>query len=168
MLPNNFFYKWRFDIWKLIKNNYYIILFMNLFSNTNLKQFEFIKYVAENAGDEHVMAKIIIRLRYDKVEAPYYMETRIRISSCADLQDNGIFHAMDVFNHRRMYNFLEDKYGEVLALLDETFKEESKYLEIKDENEKIKDYIIMTRSLEELEEVFKIYSDFFKAIDDLV
>ena len=74
---------------------------MNLFSNTNLKQFEFIKYVAENAGDEHVMAKIIIRLRYDKVEAPYYMETRIRISSCADLQDNGIFHAMDVFNHRR-------------------------------------------------------------------
>jgi hypothetical protein len=48
---------------------------MNLFSNTNLKQFEFIKYVAENAGDEHVMAKIIIRLRYDKVEAPYYMET---------------------------------------------------------------------------------------------
>ena len=71
---------------------------MNLFSNTNLKQFEFIKYVAENAGDEHVMAKIIIRLRYDKVEAPYYMETRIRISSCADLQDNGIFHAMDVFN----------------------------------------------------------------------
>ena len=98
---------------------------MNLFSNTNLKQFEFIKYVAENAGDEHVMAKIIIRLRYDKVEAPYYMETRIRISSCADLQDNGIFHAMDVFNHRRMYNFLEDKYGEVLALLDETFKEES-------------------------------------------
>ena len=128
---------------------------MNLFSNTNLKQFEFIKYVAENAGDEHVMAKIIIRLRYDKVEAPYYMETRIRISSCADLQDNGIFHAMDVFNHRRMYNFLEDKYGEVLALLDETFKEESKY-------------IIMTRSLEELEEVFKIYGDFFKAIDDLV
>ena len=92
---------------------------MNLFSNTNLKQFEFIKYVAENAGDEHVMAKIIIRLRYDKVEAPYYMETRIRISSCADLQDNG-------------------------------------------------DYIIMTKSLEELEEVFKIYGDFFKTIDDLV
>jgi hypothetical protein len=141
---------------------------MNLFSNTNLKQFEFIKYVAENAGDEHVMAKIIIRLRYDKVEAPYYMETRIRISSCADLQDNGIFHAMDVFNHRRMYNFHEDKYGEVLALLDETFKEESKCLEIKDENEKIKDYIIMTKSLEELEEVFKIYGDFFKTIDDLV
>ena len=62
----------------------------------------------------------------------------------------------------------EDKYGEVLALLDETFKEESKCLEIKDENEKIKDYIIMTKSLEELEEVFKIYGDFFKTIDDLV
>ena len=41
-------------------------------------------------------------------------------------------------------------------------------LEIKDENEKIKDYIIMTKSLEELEEVFKIYGDFFKTIDDLV
>ena len=140
---------------------------MDLFSNTNLKQFEFIKYVAENAGDDHVMAKIIIRLRHDKLEAPYYMETRIRISSCADLQDKGIFHAMDVFNHRRMYNFLEDKYGEVMNLLDETFKEDSKYLEIKDENEKIKDFIISSKSIEELDEVFKIYGDFFKTIDDL-
>lgn len=141
---------------------------MDLFSNTNLKQFEFIKYVAQNAGDEHVMAKIIVRLRHDKIEAPYYMETRIRISSCADLGDKGIFHAMDVFNHRRMYNFLEDKYEEVLGVLNETFKEDSKYLEIKDENEKIKDFIILSRSLEELEEVFEIYGDFFKAIDDLV
>ena len=42
-------------------NTFYIILFMNLFSNTNLKQFEFIKYAAVNAGDEHVMAKIIFK-----------------------------------------------------------------------------------------------------------
>lgn len=50
----------------------------------NMKQFQLIKFINENCSDDHVISKISIVLRRDKIEAPYYMDTKIRLSSCID------------------------------------------------------------------------------------
>lgn len=91
---------------------------MNFMNNTaNIKQFQLIKFINENSNDDHVISKISIVLRRDKIEAPFYMITKIRLSSCVDNQDNGIIHAMDILNHQRMYNLTEDKYNEIKSLI---------------------------------------------------
>ena len=49
--------------------------FMN--NNGNLKQLQLIKFINENCNDEHIISKITIVLRRDKIEAPYYMITKL-------------------------------------------------------------------------------------------
>ena len=56
--------------------------FMN--NTTNIKQFQLIKFINGNCSDDHVITKISIVLRRDKIEAPYYMDTNIKLSSCID------------------------------------------------------------------------------------
>ena len=68
--------------------------FMN--NNANIKQFQLIRFLNENCDDDHVISKISIILRRDKIEAPYYMITKIRLSTCIDNEENGIIHAMDI------------------------------------------------------------------------
>ena len=79
--------------------------FMN--NNANIKQFQLIKFLNENVNDDHVISRISIVLRRDKLEAPYYMNTKIRLSSCLDNGENGLIHAMNILNHSRMYNFMK-------------------------------------------------------------
>ena len=79
-------------------------------NNANIKQFQLIRFINENCDDDHVISKISIVLRRDKIEAPYYMDTKIRMSSCIDKPDNGVIHAMNLLNHNRMHNLTEDKY----------------------------------------------------------
>ena len=43
--------------------------FMN--NDANIKQFQLIKFVNENCNDDHVISKVSIVLRRDKIEAPY-------------------------------------------------------------------------------------------------
>ena len=86
-------------------------------SSANIKQFKLVKFINENSSDEHVISKISIVLRRDKIEAPYYMLSKIRISSCIDMEDNGVIHAMNILNHHRMYNLTEDKYSEIKSLI---------------------------------------------------
>ena len=68
--------------------------FMN--KSANIKQFQLIKFINENCDDDHVISKISIVLRRDKIEAPYYMDTKIRVSTCIDRQENGLIHAMNL------------------------------------------------------------------------
>ena len=79
--------------------------FMN--NGANIKQFQLLKFINENCDDDHVISKISIVLRRDKIEAPYYMNTKIRLSTCMDKEENGMIHAMDILNHSRMYNMTE-------------------------------------------------------------
>ena len=47
--------------------------FMDLFNNVTLKHFKFLRFVAENIDDDHVMCKITSIARSDRIDTPYYM-----------------------------------------------------------------------------------------------
>ena len=140
--------------------------FMN--DGANIKQFELIKFINENCDDDHVISKISIVLRRDKIEAPYYMDTKIRMSSCMDKPDNGIIHAMDLLNHNRMYNLTEDKYNEIKSLIDSFDNgSESDQVKIFKEDKRIK-IVFMSKNDDEFGNLFKDYHELFDKIDNLV
>ena len=133
----------------------------------NMKQFQLIKFINENCSDDHVISKISIVLRRDKIEAPYYMDTKIRLSSCIDRQDNGIIHAMDIINHHRMYNLTEDKYDEIKSLIGDAFDNESDMVKIFKKDKKLK-IVLMSKNDDEFMHIFENYHELFDKIDDLV
>ncbi|MCR5026008.1 MAG: hypothetical protein K6A34_01005 [Methanobrevibacter sp.] len=138
--------------------------FMN--SVANIKQLQLIKFINENCNDDHVISKIIIVLRRDKIEAPYYMITKISLSSCVDKPDNGVIHAMDILNHARRHNLTKDTYNEIKSLIiDNDY--ESDQVKISKNNQQIK-IVLMSRNDEELENLFKNYGELFDKIDKLV
>lgn len=141
--------------------------FMN--NGANIKQFQLIKFVNENCNDDHVITKISIVLRRDKIEAPYYMDTKIRLSSCIDKPDTGIIHAMDILNHNRMYNLTEDKYNEIKSLIIDAFDSDDKSDQVKifkkDKQLKI---VLMSKNDDELQNLFKNYHELFDKIDNLI
>lgn len=138
-------------------------------SSANIKQFQLIKFVNENCSDDHVISKISIVLRRDKIEAPYYMDTKIRLSSCIDRQDNGIIHAMDILNHHRMYNLTEDKYNEIKSLIiDEIDRNnDSNQVKIFKEDKRLK-IVLMSKNDDEMGNIFKTYHELFEKIDNLI
>lgn len=135
-------------------------------NNSNIKQFQLIKFINENCNDDHVMSKIIIVLRRDKIEAPYYMITKIRLSTCIDRPDNGVIHAMDILNHVRRHNLTEDRYGEIESLISDN-SHESDQVQISKKDEELK-MVLMSRNEEELLDLFKNYGELFDKIDNLV
>ena len=135
-------------------------------NGANIKQFQLIRFVNENCIDDHVISKISIVLRRDKIEAPYYMDTKIRLSSCIDRQENGIIHAMDILNHHRMYNLTEEKYNELKALIIGTF-DESDQVKIFKEDKRLK-IVLMSKNDDELRNLFKDYHELFDKIDNLI
>ena len=141
--------------------------FMN--NGANIKQFQLIKFINENCNDDHVISKISIVLRRDKIEAPYYMDTKIRMSSCIDMQENGIIHAMDILNHHRMYNLTEEKYNEIKSLIVDKFdgKPESDQEKIIEKDKKLK-IVLMSKNDDEIQKLFKNYGELFNKIDNLV
>ena len=140
---------------------------MNFMNNSaNIKQFQLIRYINENCSDDHVISKISIVLRRDKIEAPYYMITKIKMSSCIDRQDNGLIHAMDMLNHHRMHNLTEDKYNEIKSLIVDASDDDNQVKVIEKENQ-IK-MILMSKNDDEFRNLFKNYFELFEKIDNLV
>ena len=140
---------------------------MNFMNNSaNIKQFQLIRYINENCIDDHVISKISIVLRRDKIEAPYYMITKIKMSSCIDRQDNGLIHAMDMLNHHRRHNLTEDKYNEIKSLIVDASDDDNQVKVIEKENQ-IK-MILMSKNDDEFRNLFKSYSELFEKIDNLV
>ena len=140
---------------------------MNFMNNSaNIKQFQLIRYINENCSDDHVISKISIVLRRDKIEAPYYMITKIKMSSCIDRQDNGLIHAMDMLNHHRMHNLTEDKYNEIKSLIVDASDDDNQVKVIEKENQ-IK-MILMSKDDDEFRNLFESYSEHFEKIDNLV
>ena len=140
--------------------------FMN--NDANIKQFQFLKFINENCNDDHVISKISIVLRRDKIEAPYYMVTKIRLSSCIDKPENELIHAMDILNHARRYNLTEGIYDEIKSMLIDTFdNDESNRVKISKRDEELK-IDIMTINNEEFESLFKNHQKVFDKIDNLI
>ena len=140
--------------------------FMN--NNANIKQFQLIKFINENCDDDHVMSKISVVLRRDKLEAPFYMVTKIRLSSCVDVEENGIVHAMDVLNHQRMHNLTEEKYNEIKSLIIDTFdNSQSDQVKLFKEDKHLK-LVLMSKNDDELGNLFKNYCELFDKLDNLI
>lgn len=140
--------------------------FMN--NGANIKQFQLIKFINENSNDDHVISKISIVLRRDKIEAPYFMDTTIRLSSCIDMEENGIIHAMDILNHHRMYNLTEETYNEIKSLIIDSFGDsESDLVKIFEKDKRMK-VVLMSKNDDEMSELFKKYGELFDRIDNLI
>lgn len=137
--------------------------FMN--NNSNIKQFQLIKFLNENCSDDHVISKISIILRRDKIEAPYYMDTKIRLSSCIDNPENGLIHAMDLLTHNRMYNLTENSYNEIKSLIDENHESDQVNISKKDKHLKM---VLTSKNDDEFRNLFKNYHELFDKIDNLV
>ena len=138
-------------------------------NNPNIKQFQLIKFINENCDDDHVISKISIVLRRDKIEAPYYMDTKIRLSSCIDKPDNGVIHAMNLLNHNRMHNLTEDAYNEIKSLIEDAFDDdlESDQVKVFKEDKRLK-VVLMSKNDDELRNLFEDYHELFEKIDNLV
>ena len=140
--------------------------FMN--NNANIKQFQLIKFLNENVNDDHVISRISIVLRRDKLEAPYYMNTKIRLSSCLDNGEKGLIHAMNILNHSRMYNLTEERYNEIKSLILDTFENnQSEQVEFSKNDKQIK-ITIMSKNDEEFMNLFESYQELFDKIDNLI
>ena len=141
--------------------------FMN--NNANIKQFQLIKFINENCNDDHVISKISIVLRQDKIEAPYYMNTKIKLSSCIDNEDNGIIHAMNILNHNRMYNLTENTFNEIKSMITDKFNNMAKSNQIKifKKDKQIK-IILISRNDDEFRNLFENYKHLFDKIDTLI
>ncbi|WP_405290056.1 hypothetical protein [Methanobrevibacter sp.] len=138
-------------------------------SGANIKQFRLVKFINENCSDDHVISKISIVLRRDKIEAPYYMDTKIRLSSCIDMAENGVIHAMDILNHNRMYNLTEEKYMQIKSLITDAFDEsvESDSVKIFKKEKRLK-IVLMSKNDEEFADLFESYHELFDKIDSLI
>ena len=138
---------------------------MTLMNNANIKQFQLIKFMNENCTDDHMMSKISIVLRRDKIEAPYYMTTNIKLSSCVDMPENGLIHAMDMLNHTRRHNLTEDAYNEIKSLIVESNSESGQVIS---ENDKQLKIVLMSKNDEEFRNLLNDYGELFDRIDNLI
>ena len=140
--------------------------FMN--DNANIKQFQLIKFLNENCNDDHVISRISIVLRRDKLEAPYYMNTKIRLSSCLDNGEKGLIHAMNILNHSRMYNLTEDRYNEIQSMIIDTFEDnQSEQVEFSKNDKQLK-IAIMSKNDEKFKNLYENYHELFEKIDNLI
>ena len=138
-------------------------------NNANIKQFGLVNFINENCSDDYVISKISIVLRRDKIEAPYYMSTIIRLSSCIDLEDNGIIHAMDMLNHHRKYNLTEDKYNDIKSLITSALDDNQKsdQINIFKNDEQLK-LVLMSKNNDEFRNLFTNFHELFDEIDNLI
>lgn len=137
--------------------------FMN--NNANIRQFQLARFINENCSDDHVVSKISIVLRRDKLEAPYYMSTVVRMSTCIDMPERGMAHAMDMLNHHRMHNLTEEKYHEIRTLIVNASQDEQVKITREDKRLKME---MTSRSDKEFERLLESHHELFDAIDSLV
>ncbi|MCQ2961849.1 MAG: hypothetical protein MJ235_05880 [archaeon] len=137
-------------------------------NNAIIKQFQLIKFLNETCNDDHVISRISIVLRRDKIEAPYYMNTKIRLSSCLDNGEKGLIHAMNILNHSRMYNLTEDRYNEIQSMIIDTFEDnQSEQVEFSKNDKQLK-IAIMSKNDEEFKNLYENYHELFEKIDNLI
>jgi hypothetical protein len=137
-------------------------------NSANFKQFQLLKFINENFNDHHVISKISIVLRRDKLEAPYYMNTKIRLSTCMDKEENGLIHAMDILNHSRMYNMTEYKYDEIKSLILDLFDgDNSDQVEFSKNDERLK-ISFMSKNDDEFRRLYENYHELFEMMDNLI
>ena len=137
--------------------------FMN--DNANIKQFQLIKFINENCNDDHVISRISIVLRRDKIGAPYYMITKIKLSTCIDRQENGLIHAMDILNHNRRHNLTEDRYNEIKSLIIDRNHDFDQVKILKNDNGLKME--LMSKNDEEFGNLYESYQELFEKIDNL-
>ena len=137
--------------------------FMN--DNANIKQFQLIKFINENCDDDHVISRMSIVLRRDKIEAPYYMITKIKLSTCIDRQENGLIHAMDILNHNRRHNLTEDRYNEIKSLIIDRNHDFDQVKILKNDNGLKME--LMSKNDEEFGNLYESYQELFEKIDNL-
>ena len=140
--------------------------FMN--NSANFKQFQLLKFINENCNDHHVISKISIVLRRDKLEAPYYMNTKIRLSTCMDKEENGLIHAMDILNHSRMYNMTEYKYDEIKSLILDLFDGDNSDQAEFPQNDKRLKIDLMSKNDDEFRNLYENYHELFEMMDNLI
>ena len=139
---------------------------MNAFNdNGNIKQFKLTRLINENCADEHVITKISIVLRRDKIEAPYYMVTKIKVSSCIDNETIGLVHAMDLVSLNRMHNLTEKAYKKIEGLIDDA--SESDDVKVTSDEKGMK-MAIMSRSNAETISLFENHRKLFERVDGLI
>ena len=140
--------------------------FMN--NGANIKQFQLLKFINENCDDDHVISRITIVLRRDKLEAPYYINTKIRLSTCMDKEENGMIHAMDILNHSRMHNLCEYKYDEIKSLVIDLFDGDNKseLVEFSRNDERLK-ISFMSKNDDEFRKLYEDYHELFEMMDNL-
>lgn len=134
--------------------------------NANIRQFQLTRFINENSSDEHVISKISIVLRRDKVEAPYYMSTTVRISTCIDMPEKGLIHAMDMLNHTRMHNLSEEKYGKIRTLILDAAESGDEQADVMREDTRIK-MVLVSKSGDEFQKLLKNYHELLEMIDGL-
>ena len=141
--------------------------FMN--NSANFKQFQLLKFINENCNDHHVISKISIVLRRDKLEAPYYMNTKIRLSTCMDKEENGMIHAMDILNHSRLHNMIDYKYEEIKSLILDLFDgdHESDMVEFSQNDQRLK-ISLMSKNDDEFRNLYENYHELFEMMDNLI
>ena len=139
---------------------------MNAFNdNGNIKQFKLTRLINENCADEHVVTKMSIVLRRDKIEAPYYMVTKIKVSSCIDNADGGLIHAMDLLSLNRMHNLTEKAYNEIESLIEDV--NESDEVKVTSDEKGMK-MAIMSRSNADTISLFENHQELFERLDSLI
>ncbi|OED29888.1 hypothetical protein [Methanosphaera sp. WGK6] len=141
---------------------------MNLFEKSDLIEFKTLKYIIDNTEEHHITCKINIMMQSDKIDTPYYMDTKIAITHCSETENKGIIHAMDVLSHHRMYNLTEEKYNEMKNIIEYSFskKEQTKILTVNMTDTK---YEIEIRTLNKtkLDKILSQYKILFDKIDEL-
>ena len=140
--------------------------FMN--NGANIKQFQLLKFINENCDDDHVRSRITIVLRRDKLEAPYYINSKISLSTCMDKEENGMIHAMDILNHSRLHNMIDYKYEEIKSLILDLFDgdHESDMVEFSQNDQRLK-ISLMSKNDDEFRNLYENYHELFEMMDNL-
>ena len=139
--------------------------FMNDYAN--VRQFALVRHVNENSSDDHVVSKITIVLRRDKIEAPYYMNTKVKLSTCLDNPEGGLTHAMDMVSHNRMHNLTQEKYALIKSLISDLCDGDSNQVSLAESDEKLQ-LVLISRSDEEFFNLSERFHELFDLIDGLV
>ena len=141
--------------------------FMN--NGANIKQFQLLKFINENCDDDHVISRITIVLRRDKLEAPYYINSKISLSTCMDKEENGMIHAMDILNHSRLHNMIDYKYEEIKSLIIDLFDgdHESDMVEFSQNDQRLK-ISLMSKNDDEFRNLYENYHELFEMMDNLI
>ena len=141
--------------------------FMN--NGANIKQFQLLKFINENCDDHHVISRITIVLRRDKLEAPYYINSKISLSTCMDKEENGMIHAMDILNHSRLHNMIDYKYEEIKSLILDLFDgdHESDMVEFSQNDQRLK-ISLMSKNDDEFRNLYENYHELFEMMDNLI